>query len=178
MTLRTLSWLTAATLTVSAGFAAAQMDEASSAPHELPEEVAALVGEACGPIDPARGIAPQHHEIEDDLVSGDLWLVPCNAGAYQTTYEAIYQAEDADPRKLLFAQWRNGSWTGADQLFDPTFDADTAVLSDQYKDRGAGGCGGARTWQWQGADFHLIEYRAAEACDEPVEEYPVIFEAE
>ncbi|MCP1312794.1 MULTISPECIES: DUF1176 domain-containing protein [unclassified Halomonas] len=104
--------------------------------------------------------------------------MPCNAGAYQTSFEAIYQPEEGEPRKLLFALWRNGSWTGTEWLFDPEFDLDTGVLTDRYKDRGAGGCGGERTWQWEQGDFRLSEYRAQETCGDEAGEFPVVFETE
>ncbi|WP_280564345.1 DUF1176 domain-containing protein [Chromohalobacter sp. 48-RD10] len=176
MTFRILSWLAAAALSCSVGVTNAQQQTKTTT--ALPDEVIAQMSDTCAPpTDDSRGLVPQHYSL-DDARSGDLWLAVCNVGAYQTTYEVIYQADDAAPRKLLFAQWRNGSWTGTDVLYDPSFDPDTGVLTDQYKDRGAGGCGGERTWQWENGYFRLTEYRAAEACNHNVSELPVIFEAE
>lgn len=98
--------------------------------------------------------------------------------AEQTSFEAIYQAEEAAPRKLLFALWRNGSWTGTDALYDPTFDPETGLLSDHYKDRGIGNCGGVRSWQWKESNFRLTEYRVAKVCEDEPQEFSVVFEAE
>ncbi|MCB8888283.1 DUF1176 domain-containing protein [Vreelandella malpeensis] len=131
------------------------------------------MSDTCTPVDESLGITPQRYAMDDDM-GGDLWLLPCNAGAYQTSFEAVYQPEDAEPRKLLFALWRNGNWTGTASLFDP----DTGVLTDRYKGRGVGGCGGERTWQWEQGDFRLTEYRAQEICDDEAGEFPVVFEAE
>ncbi|WP_417420844.1 DUF1176 domain-containing protein [Halomonas sp.] len=179
MMLRSLGWMTAAAMGLLIGFASAHAgaEPASEEASTMPEAVAAQVSATCASIDEPLGIAPQHYAIGDEM-GGDLWLVPCNAGAYQISYEAIYQPEDAEPRKLLFALWRDGSWTGTELLFNPEFDPETGVLTDQYKDRGAGGCGGERTWQWQGGNFRLTEYRAVEACEDEASEFPVVFEAE
>ncbi|WP_447555123.1 DUF1176 domain-containing protein [Vreelandella sp. EE22] len=174
MVLRTLGWFAVATLSLSAGIASAQPEDTRP---QVPDDVTAQISDTCAPVEAARGLAPQHYAIDDET-GGDLWLVPCNVGAYQTSFEAIYQASESAPRKLLFAQWRNASWTGTDLLFDPTFDPDTGLLDDQYKDRGAGGCGGMRTWQWENGHFRLMTYRAAETCDDDASEFPVIFEAE
>lgn len=177
MMLRSLGWLAVATMSLSAGAAIAQTGKSADADAQpqVPDEVAAQMSDTCASVGESRGISPQHYSSEE--MGGDLWLTPCNAGAYQISYEAIYQAEDTAPRKLLFAQWRNGSWTGTELLFNPTFDPATGGLSDQYKDRGAGGCGGERTWEWQEGGFRLIEYRAQETCQNEAGEYPVIFEA-
>ncbi len=178
MMLRSLGWLTAAAMGLSIGFAAyANTEQAADEQSTLPEAVATQMSGTCAPIDESLGIAPQRYAIDDDM-GGDLWLVPCNAGAYQTSYEAIYQPDDAEPRKLLFALWRDKSWTGTESLFNPEFDPETGVLTDQYKDRGAGGCGGARTWQWENGNFRLTEYRANEACEDEPQEFSVVFEAE
>ncbi|MFI0473768.1 DUF1176 domain-containing protein [Halomonas sp. HMF6819] len=174
MKLRTLSGWVVVALGVGTVNAQEPLDEA----NVLPDDIAAMVSDTCAPpVDDGRRLSPAHYAVEGDT-SGDLWLAVCIAGAYQTSYEAIYQAEDTAPRKLLFAQWRNGSWTGTDLLYNPSYDPHTGVLTDQYKDRGAGGCGGERTWQWENGDFRLIEYRAAEACSEENLELPIIFEAE
>ena len=123
-------------------------------------------------------------ELADDARSytlpdsgGKLWLVPCIRGAYQTSYNAVWAPADGAPRRLLFAQWRNDSWTGTADLFDPEFDAESGVLSDRYKDRGIGDCGGARRWHWDGYDFRLVEYRARSECNGSAAPFPVIFEA-
>ena len=110
--------------------------------------------------------------------SGTLWLVPCMRGAYQTAYNVVFEPDgNSQPRRLLFAQWRDGSWTGSADVFDPRFDTQSGVLTDQYKDRGAGDCGGARRWQWNGYDFRLLSYRARSECNGSTKPFPVIFEA-
>ncbi|MBP5979916.1 MAG: DUF1176 domain-containing protein [Halomonas sp.] len=179
MMLRSLGWITAVAMGLSIGFASghAGAEQADNEQPTVPDAVASHISDTCAPIDESLGIAPQHYAIKDEK-GGDMWLVPCNAGAYQISYEAIYQAEDAAPRKLLFALWRNSSWTGTESLFDPEFDPETGILSDQYKDRGAGNCGGERTWQWQEGTFRLVEYRANEACEDESQPFPVVFKAE
>lgn len=179
MLLHGLGWLAVATVSFSVSIASVQADtgQATGAQPAVPDEVIAQRSDTCFPIDESRGILPQHYSIEAEM-GGDLWFVPCIAGAYQTSYEAIYHPEEAAPRKLLFAKWRDGSWTGSELLFNPTFDPETGELSDQYKDRGAGGCGGVRTWQWQEDGFRLTEYRAQETCRNQAGGYPVIFQAE
>ncbi|MGP8291398.1 DUF1176 domain-containing protein [Vreelandella zhanjiangensis] len=177
--LRSLGWMAFTTMGLSISVASAQADTQRAVDEQTtaPEVIAARLSDTCVPIDEALGIVPQHYAMDDEM-GGDLWLLPCNAGAYQTSYEAIYQAEDAEPRKLLFALWRNSSWTGTESLFDPEFDPETGILSDQYKDRGAGNCGGERTWQWQEGNFRLVEYRANEACEDESQPFPVVFKAE
>ena len=108
---------------------------------------------------------------------GTLWLVPCIRGAYQTAYNVVVAPQDGHARRLLFAQWRDESWTGTADVFDPAFDMQSGVLTDRYKDRGVGDCGGARRWQWNGYDFRLLEYRAKSDCDGTNTAFPVIFEA-
>lgn len=179
MLLRSLGWLAVATASFSVGVPSVQADtgQDSDAQPAVPDEVIAQMSDTCFPVDESRGILPQHYSI-DAKMGGDLWFVPCIAGAYQTTYEAIYQAEETAPRKLLFAKWRDGSWTGTDLLYDSTFDPDTGMLNDQYKDSGAGACGSARSWQWQEANFRLTEYRADENCEDESWKLSVIFKAE
>ncbi|MCM2131957.1 DUF1176 domain-containing protein [Larsenimonas rhizosphaerae] len=145
----------------------------ASASDHLPAQVRAEVDAQCVVSDASRGQAPEQFPAGQD---GTLWLVPCHIGAYQTGYQAVYQSDDGASRKLLFAKWEDRSWTGSDALFDPNFDPDTGILSDQYKDRGAGGCGGERTWRWESHTFKLITYRARSCSDDP-SRYPLVFEA-
>ena len=131
---------------------------------------------ACdGTADPALAADACSYALPD--AGGMLWLVPCIRGSYQTAYNAVVVPEDGAPRRLLFALWRDQSWTGTADLFDPAFDPQTGILSDQYKDRGLGDCGGARRWQWEGSDFRLREYRARSECNGSDAAFPVIFEA-
>ncbi|MCM5704851.1 DUF1176 domain-containing protein [Larsenimonas salina] len=136
----------------------------------LPDQVRAQIDSQCSISE--RGLTPKQFSIDE---SGTLWLVPCNAGAYQTGYEAVYQPENGPPRQLLFAKWQDYSWTGSTTIFDPTFDPETGVLRDQYKDRGVGDCGGMRIWQWRGDTFRLLTYRAR-SCQHPGASFPVVFQ--
>ncbi|KFF48786.1 hypothetical protein GY26_12335 [Gammaproteobacteria bacterium MFB021] len=149
---------------------------AALANSEMPAAVKAEVSDACVISDATTGLAPRHASVKGWL-PGEVWLVPCSIGAYQTGYEAVFAPDGGTPRALLFALWRDGSWTGTRTLFDPEFDAQHGILRDRYKDRGAGGCGGERTWVWQGSDFQLTEYRAQPNCESGQTRYPVVFEA-
>ena len=138
----------------------------------LPAAVAKAVGPGCSAG--SDGPEAARYTVDGDV----LWLVPCGAGAYQTPYHAVFVPKDGAPRVQMFAEWRAASWTGSDLLFDPTYNAKTRTLTDQYKARGRGGCGGQRTWQWVDGHFRLLQYRAQEDCDAPTAGYPTVFSAQ
>ena len=66
MRLRTLSWLTAATLSLSVGVFAAQANESSTddastdATPQIPEAVVAQMSDTCVPLEEAR-LEPKHY---------------------------------------------------------------------------------------------------------------------
>ncbi|MCM2972911.1 DUF1176 domain-containing protein [Larsenimonas suaedae] len=137
----------------------------------LPNQVRAQIDAQCSINE--RELTPKQFSTGK---SGTLWLVPCDVGAYQTGYQVVYQSENGPPRRLLFAKWQEYSWTGSTTVFDPTFDPETGVLRDQYKDRGVGDCGGIRVWQWREEAFKLLTYRAR-SCKNPGASFPVVFQA-
>lgn len=122
-----------------------------------------------------------------DLGGGrTLWAIVCASGSYNTDFALFVE----DPSKaanrfdsLLFAAFVESiGWTGADTLANVSYDPETRALKAFDKGRGAGDCGQVGQWEWVGAAFRMIEYRAKEECDgsgagKP-ENFPIVFRGE
>ncbi|WP_160328498.1 DUF1176 domain-containing protein [Pseudomonas syringae] len=105
-----------------------------------------------------------------------LWIVACGTGAYQSAFALVRSSPESGYRSLLFAERRNGSWTGTDRLYDPVYNEKTGDLRDHYKLIGTGQCGGERRWRWVDENFQLLEYREQQDCSSQAKgSYPQVF---
>ena len=80
--------------------------------------------------------------------------------------------------QLLFAAFVESlGWTGVDTLSNVAYDPAKKQLTAFEKGRGAGDCGTVGAWEWGGAAFRMVEYRAKEECDGVGEpgKFPIIF---
>ena len=113
-----------------------------------------------------------------------LWAIVCASGAYNVEYALFTEdpsraANRFDP--LLFASFVESiGWTGVDTLSNVAYDPDKKQLTAFEKGRAAGDCGTVGTWEWVGAAFRMIEYRAKEECDGSgkAENFPIVFRGE
>ncbi|WP_020180739.1 DUF1176 domain-containing protein [Methylopila sp. M107] len=120
-----------------------------------------------------------------DLGNGrTLWAIVCAAGSYNADFALFVE----DPSKaadrfdaLMFAAFVESiGWTGTDTLANVSYDPETRELRAFDKGRGAADCGQVGLWEWVGAAFRMIEYRAKEECDgvgKP-ESFPIVFRGE
>ncbi len=120
-----------------------------------------------------------------DLGGGrTLWSIVCTSGAYNV--ESVLFVEDPSRaanrfEPLLFASFVESiGWTGVDTLSNVAYDPDKRQLTAFDKGRAAGDCGTVGTWEWVGAAFRMIEYRAKEECDGSgkAENFPIVFRGE
>lgn len=120
-----------------------------------------------------------------DLGSGrTLWAIVCASGAYNADFALFVEdpskaADRFDP--LLFAAFVESiGWTGTDTLANVTYDPEKRELKAFDKGRSAGDCGQVGVWEWVGAAFRMIEYRAKEECDGvgAPEQFPIVFRGE
>ena len=120
-----------------------------------------------------------------DLGTGrTLWAIVCASGSYNVDYVLFVE----DPSKaadrfdaLLFAAFVESiGWTGTDTLANVTYDPEKRELKAFDKGRSAADCGQVGLWEWVGAAFRMIEYRAKEECDgvgKP-DAFPIVFRGE
>lgn len=120
-----------------------------------------------------------------DLGSGKvLWSIVCASGAYNVQFALFLE----DPSRvagrfesLLFATFVESlGWTGVDALTNVAYDPAKKQLTAFEKGRGVGDCGTVGTWEWGGAAFRMVEYRAKEECDGVGEpgKFPIVFRGE
>ncbi|MFC3694751.1 DUF1176 domain-containing protein [Chenggangzhangella methanolivorans] len=120
-----------------------------------------------------------------DLGTGrTLWAIVCASGSYNVDYVLFVEdpskaADRFDP--LLFAAFVESiGWTGTDTLANVAYDPERRELKAFDKGRSAADCGQVGLWEWVGAAFRMIEYRAKEECDgagKP-ESFPIVFRGE
>lgn len=147
----------------------------------------AMVERDCPVWDQAEGnpsfLAEQ--SFAADLGGGrTLWAIVCASGSYNADFALFIEdpskaADRFDP--LMFAAFVESiGWTGTDTLANVTYNPESRELKAFDKGRGAGDCGQVGLWEWVGAAFRMIEYRAKEECDgvgEP-ESFPIVFRGE
>jgi hypothetical protein len=120
-----------------------------------------------------------------DLGGGrTLWAIVCTSGAYNVEFVLFVE----DPSKaadrfepLLFATFVESiGWTGVDSLSNVTYEPEKRRLKAFEKGRKAGDCGTVGLWEWAGAAFRMLEYRAKEECDGSGEpsKFPIVFRGE
>lgn len=120
-----------------------------------------------------------------DLGTGrTLWAIVCASGSYNVDFALFVEdpskaADRFDP--LLFAAFVESiGWTGTDTLANVAYDPEKRELKTFDKGRAAADCGQVGIWEWVGAAFRMIEYRAKEECDgvgKP-ESFPIVFRGE
>ncbi len=108
--------------------------------------------------------------VQAARLAGDkeLWLVPCDAGAYNLiTLQFLTDAGGANPVQLRL----KGTEGGGDdeqasdlELTNADYDAATRTLSQFAKARGIGDCGVEHRWTWTGRDFVLAGERVMGDC--------------
>ncbi|MET0315143.1 MAG: DUF1176 domain-containing protein [Hansschlegelia sp.] len=120
-----------------------------------------------------------------DLGAGrTLWSIVCASGSYNVDFALFVE----DPSKaadrfeqLLFAAFVESiGWTGVDTLANVAYDPEKRELTAFDKGRSAGDCGAIGTWEWVGAAFRMIEYRAKEECDGVggPSKFPIVFQGD
>ena len=113
-----------------------------------------------------------------------LWGIVCASGSYNVDFALFIE----DPSKaadrfepLMFAAFVESiGWTGVDTLANVAYDPEKRELKAFDKGRGAADCGQVGLWEWVGAAFRMIEYRAKEECDgvgKP-DSFPIVFRGE
>lgn len=109
----------------------------------------------------------------EELVSLDqhaaLVLLPCEAGAYNVSAVPLVATGEGAGRKLSvarfdFAPGFTGEPGKPPLVVNALWDARRGILSSLAKGRGAGDCGAAEDYVWDGAMFRLIESRAMHVC--------------
>ncbi|GLK78710.1 DUF1176 domain-containing protein [Methylopila turkensis] len=120
-----------------------------------------------------------------DLGSGrTLWAIVCASGAYNVEFVLFLEdpSQAADRfEPLLFASFVESlGWTGVDSLSNVAYDPAKKQLTAFEKGRAAGDCGTVGAWEWGGAAFRMVEYRAKEECDGVGEpgRFPIVFRGE
>ena len=118
---------------------------------------------------------PNRPDIESYRLPGGfvLHVAPCFAGAYNFTQ--LYFLERRGELQLLYFADYGDAWTGTNQLFNSEYDPKTGWLSASYKGRGVGGCGSTGQWIWSGYSFRLVEFTVWPDCDQPSEEWTVVY---
>lgn len=111
----------------------------------------------------------------------------CFLGAYQGNYQYFfYQLNDANSpiNPLSFQEFRQNKSNDFRVKSSvniggiPDYHQENKILTIYTKGRGLADCGSFAKYQWQDAQFELLEYRVKEQCDgnylEP-ENYPQIY---
>ncbi|WP_020185986.1 DUF1176 domain-containing protein [Methylopila sp. 73B] len=120
-----------------------------------------------------------------DLGGGlTLWAMVCASGATNVDFTLFLE----DPSRaagrfepLLFAAFLESvGWTGVDVLSNVAYDPSKKQLTAFDRGRAQGDCGQVGTWEWGGAAFRMVEYRAKEECDGVGEpgKFPIVFRGE
>eukprot|EP01037_Dinobryon_pediforme_P021599 gene21599-22509_t len=109
-----------------------------------------------------------------------LYAVPCVASAGNVAYKlwVIETGEIGGITPLFFAAYDGTfGWRGTDLLFNVTFDAASARLTSQFKNRPDGACGNRGVWRWRDFAFSMEEFRLSGDCGtpRPATEFPRIF---
>ncbi|BEV71667.1 MULTISPECIES: DUF1176 domain-containing protein [unclassified Paludibacterium] len=106
--------------------------------------------------DPAL-LAATIHRLSASRV---LLLAACDAGAYQSTFQA-WLANDRPPYRPEPVRLPDVDGS-AGQLTDPAWQ--TGLLRSYAKGRGIGDCGSLRVWAWTGQQFALQHASDADPC--------------
>lgn len=140
------------------------------ATKEIADKIEARVKFDCEPP------VPNRPDIESYRLPGGfaLHVAPCFAGAYNFTQ--LYFLERRGELQLLYFADYGDAWTGTNQLFNSEYDPKTGWLSASYKGRGVGGCGSTGQWIWSGYSFRLVEFTVWPDCDQPSDEWTVVYE--
>lgn len=120
-----------------------------------------------------------------DLGGGlTLWAMVCASGATNVDFALFLE----DPSRaagrfepLLFAAFLESvGWTGVDVLSNVAYDPSKKELTAFDRGRAQGDCGQVGAWEWGGAAFRMVEYRAKEECDGVGEpgKFPIVFRGE
>jgi invasion protein IalB len=155
---------------------------------QVPEALRKVMIERDCPVwDQAEGDASflADESFAADLGGGrTLWAIVCASGSYNADFALFIEdpskaANRFDP--LLFAAFVESiGWTGTDTLTNVAYNPETRELKAFDKGRGAGDCGQVGLWEWVGAAFRMIEYRAKEECDGvgDASSFPIVFRGE
>ncbi len=104
-----------------------------------------------------------------------LVFLECTRGAYQSWF-LDYRVKRDSPQTAAFLTLpapAGASMLGETGLPEVNFDAATGSLVASAKGRGIGDCGYVATWQFDGREFQLTEYREQRICGGQGWDWPV-----
>lgn len=106
-----------------------------------------------------------------------LWGPQCTSGAYNAVNVFFIGDEHAKGlKRIKFPEAPGSGQASDDELFNPSFDAKTRVLSMFSKARGVGDCGEAAGWVWDGRAFQLTSETVMPSCrGVPSDDWPPLF---
>lgn len=140
--------------------------DANSAPKLNDAELAAAIKLAvCDASLMAQGVA-ELFPLDSDAA---LLLLPCEAGAYNVSAVPLIARGAPGARTLSvarfdFAPGFTGEPGKPPLVVNALWDSPRGILSSLAKGRGAGDCGAAEDYVWDGAMFRLVESRAMQVC--------------
>lgn len=108
-----------------------------------------------------------------------LWDVTCTVGAYSTS-SLFFLAEGGGLKPVTFEQptLTKDDKTAVRELSLAEFDSNAMEVRSVSKDRGAGDCGNAGRWGWDGTAFRLLEFKAMPECKGVAWDFwPVVYRA-
>ncbi|WP_133254534.1 DUF1176 domain-containing protein [Paraburkholderia unamae] len=92
-----------------------------------------------------------------------LVLIPCVAGAYQTSSDVYLVSRQNGVQLPLHLPAPDGKDTG-NSLMEPDFNPETGTLSEFDKGRGVADCGAATAWIWDSQKFQLSSAALQTQC--------------
>jgi hypothetical protein len=119
-----------------------------------------------------------------DIYTGKLdeghtvYVLPCWSAAYNFGWKVfVGQLNSFDP--VYFADFDGTlGWVGTATLINVSYDDNNKELRSLSKGRGIGDCGSAGRWRWKDYAFQMVEFRAKDACDEQLDDWPIIYPAQ
>lgn len=111
---------------------------------------------------------PRDLGIHAISVDAGLVLVPCEGEPYNIPFRALIAAGAAGARTFTLASFDIPPPPGIDGgralLYNPVWNAEEGVLSNDYKLRSAGDCGSSASYAWDGARFRRISSSSMWEC--------------
>jgi len=105
------------------------------------------------------------HQVSYDSYLYILSCWPNDTNPASSVY--VYNKNYKHYSLRLFVDYReNGGWSGANILYNASFDPITQTLSSFHKGNDSGDCGTIGNWVWQDYDFKLNAFFAKPECGE------------
>ncbi|HET9832732.1 MAG TPA: DUF1176 domain-containing protein [Vicinamibacterales bacterium] len=109
--------------------------------------------------------APEVDAISD---ADSLVLIPCGAGPYNSSYRVLIATGMPGRRRFAFAEFDAVPAPGVRgvtaMVYNPVWNADEAVLSDDFRGRGIGDCGSGASYVWDCARFRRVSFSSMWEC--------------